>query len=385
MVQIERTNAETLTTYTVLNALVTGVVFGTLRYLLQPSLAGWHFLHELILFGVLAYSLQPLWGILSDHLALRHHAVQLGVLLVCCGILFPSKFTQVIPLKTGTLIKAIMLGLGYCMFQVSAAATVLRRCRHRCFDIGCFTSSGVLGTMLFLIKPTLAYLMIPIMMFTACRTDNCTDFGQKLASRDQRKFRFPLIMGILLIVCFLASMFAFSFTTNSFTAIRQESRKMILLLTVAVFAGRLIGGWLLDHIGTIAVVLLSVPSGMFLLMTKAGTGAAAGLFLLNLSLPALFRMTYEIIPDAPGFAYGLISSIAFPAVVLANRFPLAMPDAGMLAFWGLLLYGAALLTAAVYIREFKLTRMIRSAFTPKSKNTPGQADEKSDPTSENVK
>lgn len=384
MVQIERTNAETLTTYTVLNALVTGVVFGTLRYLLQPSLAGWHFLHELILFGVLAYSLQPLWGILSDHLSMRHHAVQLGVLLVCCGLLFPSKFTQVIPLKTGTLIKAVLLGLGYCMFQVSAAATVLRRCRHRCFDIGCFTSSGVLGTMLYLIKPTLAYLMIPFMMFTACRTDNCTDFGQKLAAGEQRKFRFSPVMGILLILCFMASMFAFSFTVNSFTAIRQESRRMILLLTAAVFCGRLAGGWLLDHIGTIAVVLLSVPGGMFLLMTKTGTAAAAGLFLLNLSLPALFRMTYEIVPDAPGFAYGLISSLAFPAVVLANRMQLSALDAGMLSFWGFLLYGAALLAAALSIREFTLTQKIRALFAPKQKAA-ASGDGNSDLGSENVK
>ena len=159
---------------------------------------------------------------------------------------------------------------------------------------------------------------------------------------------------------------------------------MILLLTAAVFCGRLVGGWLLDHIGTIAVVLLSVPGGMFLLMTKTGTAAAAGLFLLNLSLPALFRMTYEIVPDAPGFAYGLISSLAFPAVVLANRMPLSALDAGMLSFWGFFLYGAALLAAALSIREFTLTQKIRALFAPKQKAA-ASGDGNSDLGSENVK
>ena len=383
MAIIERTNSETLTTYTVLNALVTGVVFGTLRYLLQPSLAGWHFMHELILFGVLAYSLQPLWGIFADHLECRHHAVQLGVLLVCCGLLFPSQFTEVIPLKTGTLIKAILLGAGYCVFQTSAAATVLRRCRHHNFDIACFTSSGVLGTMLYLVKPTLAYLMIPMMMFTACRTDNCTEFGRQLAEKEQRKFRFSCFSSIVLIPCLMAAMFACSFTVNRFTAIRQEGKLLILCMTAAVFFGRLAGGWLLDHIGTIPVVLLSVPCGMFLITTEEGLKSALGLFLFNLALPALYRMTYEMIPDAPGFAYGLISSVAFPATVLAERIPVSETTAWLLSFGGAAIYGIALLTAACLIREFKITHFFQTALL--SKKTPAALSAEMEHHSENVK
>ena len=359
----EKSNSETLTTYTILNALVEGSVFGILRYLIQPQMMGWEFLHYLLLYNLIAFGLMPLAGIITDLTSNKHLFVQTGVLMIFCGLLFPSHFTRVVPLALGLKIKTVFCGVGTALFRAAASGVILRRSEHRNRDIGLFLGAAPLGTAIVLLKPTFAYYFIPIAMFTAARDDHCREFGEMLAAREapkRRKKHLTVIAAVGLTVVLMAAA-AFRFLIGeAVDLVFTSDKKLILLFSLALILGRALGGFLSDLDGNVILSLVSVGLGGYFLLAADGRTLwiAAGLFFLNLTLPALYHSAAELIPRAPAFAAGLISVTALPAAITARRFPADGMFEKMLTVEGLLLNGAALITCAVLLYELPVVKII---------------------------
>ena len=362
---IEKSNSETLTTYAILNALTEGTAFGILRYLIQPQMMGWEFLHYLLLYNVLAFGLMPLIGMLTDLTANKHLFVQTGVLMLFCGLLFPSHFTRVIPLALGLKIKTVFCGIGTAMFRSAAAGVILRRSEHRSRDIGLFLCTAPLGIAVVLIKPTFVYYLIPIAMFTAARDDHCREFGAAVAEREEKErsegkkakrltagFAAAMTVGLTIAAAMRA------YIGETVDLVYTSDKKLILLFTLALVLGRALGGYLSDCIGSTLLSVVTLGAGGYFLLAADGDTLwiAIGLFLLNLTLPALYHTAAEMIPRAPAFAAGLISFASLPAAIAASRFPLPDLIDRTVTVEALILNGLALIAGAVLLCELPFVK-----------------------------
>ena len=362
---IDKSNSDTLTTYAILNALAEGSVFGIIRYLIQPQMMGWEFLHYLLLYNVLAFGLMPLVGILTDLTANKHLYVQTGFLMIFCGLLFPSSFTRVVPLALGLKIKTVFLGVGTAMFRSAAAGVILRRSEHTSRDIGIFLSTAPLGLATVLLKPTFSMYLVVIGMFVAARDDHCREFGDAVAEKaeEERKagkrakrltagFAAALTVGLVIAAAMRA------YLGEAVDIVFTSDKKMILLITVALVAGRAIGGYLSDFVGCTLLSAVSLSAGGYFLLAADGRTVwlAMGLFFLNLTLPALYHTAAEMIPRAPGFAAGMISAASLPAAIVASRFELPDLIVRTVSVEALILDGLVLIAGAILLNELPFVK-----------------------------
>ena len=360
----EKSNSETLTTYTILNALVEGSVFGILRYLIQPQMMGWEFLHYLLLYNVLSFGLMPLVGILTDLTANKHLFVQTGVLMVFCGLLFPSHFTRVVPLALGLKIKTVFCGIGTALFRAAAAGVILRRSEHRNRDIGLFLGAAPLGTAIILLKPTFVYYFIPIAMFTAARDDHCRAFGEALAAKeeaDKPKKRLPVVFAAAMTAGLLIAALLRAWLGEAVDLVFTADKKVILLFSLALILGRAIGGYLSDLAGNVTVSLATLGAGGYILLAADGRTLwiAAGIFLLNLTLPALYHTASELIPRAPAFAAGLVSMASLPAAVASRCIDVPELIGRTITVEAFAMNGLILIAAAILLSELPAVKVCR--------------------------
>ncbi len=366
---IEKSNGDTLTTYSILNALLEGTAFGILRYMIQPRLMGWEFLHYLLLYEVLAFALRPLTGILTDLVSNKHLYVQTGVLLVFCGLLFPSRFTRVVPYALGLKIKVCFAGIGFSLFRSAAEGSILRRSAHRARDIGIFLSTGAIGTAIVLLKPTFVYYFIPLAMFVASRDDRCREYGEMIAERNEEERKTKKTAPVLaaaLLAALTVAMFLRSFLGDKVDIALSAGKKEIVLLSLALIAGRFFGGYLTDFVGPVTVSLTTLPASAYLLLTMPDSlpATAAAIFFLNLSLPALYHSAGELIPRAPAFAAGLLSSTLLPAAIVCRRFEIEPVLERFLLIDGAALNLILLCTAAIVLGELPVVHAARKKEGP---------------------
>lgn len=317
VIVIQRSNSETLTTYTVVSFLSHAVVYAFLLFSVPEYGDGWRYLHYLVTFDVCAFSAAPLMGIIADTVENCHRIAQCGVILQLCGILFPYKWeAEFLDLPVAITIKMILLGIGFGLFHVFAAATVLRRDCGRCLDIGIFLAPGSLGVAAILILPKLGYYALPLLAFAAAMSDNGKAFGLSLPRPKEKHFPLIAASGVLALLLALA---VFSANLPSLDAIDRRDRLPLLLLACALAGGKVVGGLLCDLLGPISV--LCFPLGALLIGSQSALVSALGTALFATAIPIAFRLVAGLIPSAPGFAYGLCSCVLFPIAWLHTRQP----------------------------------------------------------------
>lgn len=342
MISIQRSNSELLTTYTVVSFFSHAVVYAFLIHSVPGYVDGWRYLNHLVTFGIATFAVAPIVGLCADLIENRHRIAQCGVILQLCGILFPYKWeAEFLELPVSIHIKMILLGLGFGLFHVFAAATVLRRDRGNCRDIGIFLAPGSLGIAAILIMPKLAYAMIPLLAFAAGLSDNCKQFGLSLPPPKERKFPPLTALAVLALLMVFALLHAH---LPALDAIDRRDRSALLLLALALAAGKAAGGFLCDWIGPITV--LAFPIGALLMGKESTLLSTLGVLLLAAAVPVIVSLVARLIPSAPGFAYGLCSCLLFPMAWITTRTPELLPSLPSLIITACL---TALVTLAVLV------------------------------------
>ncbi len=351
MINIERSNAEALTTYTVVSFLSHAVVYAFLIHSVPRYGDGWQYLHWLCLFGICAFAVAPIVGIVADLTENCHRMAQCGVLLQFCGIFFPYRCdVEFLPLTVSVPIKVALLGIGFGLFHTFAATTILRRDCGKTSHLGIFLSSGTLGIAAIMILPTLGFYLMPFLLFAAALNDNCKLYGLSLPRRKETKHPALAALGVVLL---LAVLILQSHALPGIDTVNPRDKALLLLVALALGIGKALGGISADLIGAPLTALCFPIGGAFLL--SAGDSKAkllVGILLCAASLPIIMKLVSSLIPSAPGFSFGLCTALLFPTAWLTVRQPEAFDALPISSLTGGILASVAVIAVALWCRRF---------------------------------
>ena len=298
--------------------------------------AGADYFSMCLLYNTLAFSTQCVVGLLADRI--RRHRLSAGIsmLVVILGFALP------IP----AVLRVILVGCGNSVFHVAAGADVLERSEGKAGPLGVFVAPGAIGLTLGILWPKLGLLFAFLMgiaaiveLLAASRRTVVADdhighprtvvaddhIGQKpimvemLNGRcGQRPLRNEKPMILVVLLTAAVAVRAIGGTAVVFPW--KSGVWATLGITFCVFLGKTGGGFLCDRLGAKKTALLSLPLSAVLIAFCASWAAPSllGQLLLNLTMPVTLWLLYKLMPESPGFAFGLAASALWPGTILGT-------------------------------------------------------------------
>jgi FSR family fosmidomycin resistance protein-like MFS transporter len=253
-----------------------------------------------LLYNLLAFACQPVFGALTDHWRKPRVMALAGLGLLASGLLLAV---------VSPVLGVAVAGSGSGVFHVAGGALALCATRGKASGPGLFAAPGVLGLALggFLalrgvlaIWPFLLGLAVLAVMVAALKQPALPYVA---ASDDEPAFeRHDLIMIALLAAIALRSLV---WTTVQYVVAARVD--LLLLLAVAGAVGKMAGGPLADRLGWRRWTLLALGGSAALLTVAAGNlwVLMLGVALLQSATPAALAATLRLMPRRPATAAGL--------------------------------------------------------------------------------
>ena len=295
----------------------------------------------ILIYDTLAISTQCLVGLWTDHTGLSRRLEGPSMLLVAFGYLLP------LPVAC----KVLMIGIGNSFFHVCGGTVTLERGEGKAAPLGVFVAPGAIGVAIGRAWPACGKLLAGALFVCAWiikwvyekekREAGAKPLQERRPS-PQPNAKFPMAAVVLLTIAVAVravggSAVSFSWKTGAVQA---------LVLSIFVFAGKTAGGFICDRLGAVRTAWISIPAAAVLTAFAASSMGLSllGQFLLNLSMPVTLWLLYKLMPDEPGFAFGLAASALWPGTIAGMLITLTGP-----AQWVcVLLCFAAGLWAVVY-------------------------------------
>ena len=333
--------------HSVSHLLVDGVC---LAALFSAAQSGTDIAAAVLLYNTLAFSTQCLTGWWVDAPGLAKKAEPFAMLLVAAGYFLPAAF----------LVRVVLIGLGNSLFHVCGGREVLVQCRGKAAPLGVFVAPGAIGVFLGKAFPQLgavlsaALVILAGILWAAFRregsaeeTEEAEHVSGELPSYQGRAF--PLLavsaLSVAVAVRAIGGICAvFPWNTGLWTA---------AAMTASVFAGKTAGGFVCDRLGPGRSGVLSVVPASLLIAFAAFSMPASltGQFLLNLTMPVTLWLLYKLMPDEPGFAFGLAASALWPGTLIGQMIPLTGSAQKALILGSFVLGLAAIVYAVHFLRK----------------------------------
>ena len=321
----------------------------------------------IMLYDTMAFSTQCLVGLALDSIAASKKRVKisgryqiytkktirsygyleaLSMMIVAAGALLPCSIV----------LKAVIIGIGNSLFHETGGIVTLKKSEGKAAPLGVFVAPGAFGVTLGTLWPStlkwvaaalIAAALVCLWAYkTRCSADETAQMindaaGTGKGSENAEKTACPAKPGcdgadlsgrrsspVLLPVILLTAAVAvraiggcavsFSWKDSAFDAV---------LLTLFVFLGKLLGGFICDRSGAVwmsavTITLAAVFTAFFAFSMPL---SLAGQFLLNLSMPVTLWLLYRYLPDYPGLAFGLAASALWPGTMAGWLIKLAGP------------------------------------------------------------
>ena len=269
----------------------------------------------IFLYNTAAFSTQCLVGLVTDRVPAKLALIAgASMLAVAAGFALPFP----------PLLRVLVIGLGNSAFHVAGGSLTLEQSQDRAADLGAFVAPGAVGLSIGTLFPqtgvpfalllTLcAFAVVPVSVRTP------VDIGSRSPSRNAPPIAIPTLLTTAVAVRAAGgSVVAFPW---------KRGAAFTLALTLCVFAGKFVGGFLCDRIGVRKTALLSIPVACLLTAFCSAWAAPslAGQFALNLTMPITLWLLYRAMPDAPGFAFGLTASALWPGSLAGRLIRLTGP------------------------------------------------------------
>lgn len=263
----------------------------------------------LLLYNTLAFSTQCLVGLLTDRL--RRHRV------LCAAAGAAVALGWILPLPG--LPRVILIGLGNSLFHVEGGTQTLLASGERAWPLGVFVAPGAVGLVLGRLHPSLGLwfsLLLLVLSALELLIGEDPERAPVVCKAPERPY---LFCGALLLAVAVralgGSAASFPWQTGALTAI---------LTAIVVCAGKMAGGFVMDRVGVKTSALLSIVPAAILIafFQKSMPLSLLGQFLLNLSMPVTLLLLYRLLPDAPGFSFGLAASALWPGTLAGQLLPM---------------------------------------------------------------
>lgn len=264
----------------------------------------------ILMYDLLAFSTQGITGILTDVIGKAKYVAFAGGILVAISAMLP------IPVP----VRVCMLGLGNSIFHVGGGAVILKGSDFKAYPLGIFVAPGSLGLVLGTLFPAsklyfiIALAVACILMFllkTVKPSANETK-GNLFTGKPYMKLLIPILILSAISIRSIGS-YAVSFPW-------KDTVLLTVILGVCIMLGKIAGGFILDKIKAMLLILLTVPlAGIFISFFSGNMVLSLiGQILLNCSMPLTLYLLYRIMPEYPGFSFGLAASFLFPGMLIGK-------------------------------------------------------------------
>ena len=289
------------------------------------------FAYVFLVYNLLAFLLQPLFGIIVDHLKdenkrKKHIALLLlssGLVMIgwCLTIFQMLGSVKLLPL---VFISSIFFGIGNALFHVVGGKEALTM-SSKATPGGIFVSFGALGIGFATIINSspfmeLIYLIFaPAMLIALSYMHLGTARNNPELAYEERKNKsmgiFSLIVILLLLAVSIRSFLGFYTKMSDGISTWQA----ILLLSVAAFFGKAIGGIILDLVGPYVLIgisgVISIVCSIFLNIPFVDY-----IFVLsfNMLMPLTLDALRKVFPNKEGFSFGLCAAFLIPGYLIGG-------------------------------------------------------------------
>lgn len=298
IISSEFSSIEVLSVYGFTHAVVDATCAAMLFRLYTLNILSLAYLAKLfLLYNILAFGTQFLFGILVDKFHLPRVAAIFGCGLLLVAVLI---FTQ------SPLLAAILAGLGNSFFHIGGGAISLKISPPKSGPPGIFVAPGVIG----LLVGTLFGKSLYFSSMIICLVLLFCVLGMLLvriplvyASFEQKKFNW---FGVILILL-LFSIFTRSLIGLAIAFPWKSNMWLLVVLTIGVALGKSLGGVLSDRFGwtkvTVGCLIISAP-----LLAFANVYpylAIPAMMLFQMTMPVTLAAISRSLPKFPAFAFGL--------------------------------------------------------------------------------
>ena len=277
----------------------------------------------ILLYNVLAFGLQIVFGALSDRFPRLEKILGiegLDLMLIPLVIIWISQ--GAIASWTSMVLSAVLNAA----FHVGGGVSVLRRSAGKIAPSGIFVSSGALGVITGTIYggsghgallPVFIVLVAIFMVFMT--TENWAKDLIVYREREGRGEQFPSpvtdyidfklikVGTVTAAICLFIAVFIRSYVGFIWPLGFEKTGMLILLPAVASALGKALGGIIADWLGPVETATVSMVLAMDFFMTGSGSWIMMGLAIMffNMTMPVTLCGLVSSLPNNVGFAFGL--------------------------------------------------------------------------------
>jgi MFS transporter, FSR family, fosmidomycin resistance protein len=301
------------TAHAIVDGICAAVIFSIFNSQIGSAI---DFISLAIIYNVLAFGLQSIFGLVIDYFKSPRLAALSGCILTGAGAATFFAF----PVAA-----IIFAGLGNALFHVGGGSISLNLTPKKAAAPGIYVAPGALGLLIGTLlgksgkfvawQSILALVILCFFMFVIEKPE--MDYGrEETQKKGFNYFGFILILVFLSIAIrsLVGMVLVFPWKTNL---------DLLVVLTGAIVLGKGLGGILADKFGWVRVavgaLILSIPFLIF--GGNVPFLAIIGMFLFNITMPITLVVISNILPGRPGFAFGLTClALILGALPVFSRF-----------------------------------------------------------------
>ena len=283
-----------------------------------------------IVYNTLAFSTQCLVGLFMDRFFKRERTCS-DYLMLCGTVQAAAMFVVAAAAlyPFGLMVKAILLGLGNSVFHVSGGSVTLERSSGKASPLGIFVAPGAFGVTLGVLYPQildyigLALGIAAIVCFGVYKRAVFYAVSENESTAEKASKSDPILPVVFLTAA--VAVRAIGGSAAEFTW--KTSAAASLLLTLFVFLGKILGGFVCDRLGVErpAVVTIALAAVLTAFFAWSMPLSLISQLLINLSMPVTLWLMYRHISQYPGLAFGLAASALWPGTLIGGLIKLTGP------------------------------------------------------------
>jgi len=327
-------------THGLVDATCIALIFASLA---KFNLTGEYFFTLVILYNLIAFGTQPLFGFLSDKEKVPRLTALAGI-----GLTILSLATFFI----SPLITIILLGFGNSLFHVGGGVISLNLTPKKATAPGIYVAPGAIGLLIggiygksaiFSIIPFAILLIFSIVLIVRTKIPRI-DYNEQKNNRITNYLELIIILLLLSVAirALIGLVIVFPFKTNFL---------LLILLTSGVFLGKALGGIFADKFGWIKVGVTSLILSSLLLAFGSNNPlfGILGIFLFNMTMPITLVAISNTLQGKPGFSFGLTT-----LSLIAGALPVFTSLKGILNISRIILLTIIISATLLYIALKKL-------------------------------
>lgn len=285
---------------------------------------------SILLYDVVAFTLQLPVGIVLDKLDKNSYAALLSYALVGTGVLI-----SLFPVVLLEWLAVLLLAVGNALFHSAGGLSVLNISQKHAGPSGIFIATGAIGVFLGsqsaqIGRLQIAFSLLVLLFLCALITLVVQKVNKKYWNVHNVAFDIPrLSPNTLLAIALFIFVVALRSYAGMVMAFPWKSQILLLVLSIlSVFAGKALGGMVADRIGfrTTAIFSLIVAATLFAPSWEVPVMGLLGVFFFNFTMSITLASLANILPNANGTAFGLASfSLAVGALPALLGFRVEYP------------------------------------------------------------